>query len=645
MSHYRKNISTGEPELVFDGWENGVSESPVLGIADMRNFNNDSQPGVALCNYKLIPMTQSTPITNQAFTASTVNSTISWFGTATTAPVPVIFTGASLPSPLVAGTTYYLNQLGNTSTIYSDYTYSTQVTLTTAGSGTMTFSTINMGIPKDWTYDSTADVYYVIDSNGRVWYRGSSYFYLLNGNTLTNASGNGIAIYNDWLFVFRDSVIDLFGPLGYNPSWVSAWKTIYSSVGTIHKARWSRWDDTLYFTNNNYIGSIRPTSYQLIYALIYQANVGATSGTLGTNFAQASGTYRTRFLTGEIRYVNYTNGSNAITWSQGLNYAALVGSTLNILFSPFINLTFNPSALTLLSSEIAISIEEPSIDVSSGNIMYIGTSTSNYIYPWDKVSVQYDAPLPLPEIGTYQMLNINRLIYILAGKRGNIYYTEGSTIHFLKTMPKYPAKTPYPLFTWGGIMCLNNNLCFGIADQNNNASGTWAIQLLTNESNGQTIPGAIRGKGTPSTGNYNALILIPQSDGLVYYVGSYNGTNGVIDSLDIQPSQVYSNYESYIETDIANIGTALQPKTFNTIEIKFDTPLAQVEKVRVSMRSNLNATYVEQFEVISTDSTTFIDASSPVNIQEMKWVQIKIEAQTITNNNRTFCRIKEVVIR
>ncbi len=637
---YRKNISTGEPELVFENWQEGVAESPVLGIADMRNVNNDSQPGVALCNYKLIPMTQSTPITNKAFTASTVNSTISWSGTTLTAPVAVTFTGASLPAPLVAGTTYYLS-LGSNPTIFSDYNYKSQVILTTVGSGTMTFSTINMGIPKDWTsyIDNT---HYVIDSNGRVWYRFTDYFQLLSGNNLTNASGNGIGIYNDWLFVFRANSIDLFGPLDYtNPSWYTGWQTISGNINTIHKTKWGQ-DNIFYFTANNYIGSV---STIILGNLPISGTVaqGATSANLSSNFTGITGIYKTYLSSGETTYVRYTNGSTNISFDP-LSIALPNGSTAKILFNPFYTASFNQQALTLPSSEIATTMEESSIGISSGSPLYIGTSTSNYIYPWDRTSVTYNVPIPLPEIGTYQMLNINRLIYILSGQRGNIYYTDGNTPHLLSTMPKYPAKTPYPLFTWGGIMCLNNNLCFGIADQNNNASGCWAVQLLVNEY-GQTVKGAIRGKGTPSTGNYNTTVLIPQSDGLTYYAGSYNGTNGVIDRLDTQSSQVYSNYESYIETAIANVGTALQPKTFNTIEVKFDTPLYTGEKVRVSMRSNLKSTYTMQFEAIASDPTSMIDYASQINLQEMKWVQILVEMQTTTNNNRTFCRVKEIVLR
>jgi branched-chain amino acid transport system ATP-binding protein len=54
-------------------------------------------------------------------------------------------------------------------------------------------------------------------------------------------------------------------------------------------------------------------------------------------------------------------------------------------------------------------LEEPSMDTGNGTIIYIGTSTSNMIYPWDKHATGTQAPLVIPEVGTYQMLNINKI--------------------------------------------------------------------------------------------------------------------------------------------------------------------------------------------------------------------------------------------
>ena len=569
-----QNQLTGEQEIMIDGWERGIADSPHLGLADMRNVNIDSNPGIAFCNYRLGAVTQ-TPIVTKAFTASVAGSSITWTGTALLAGKAITFAGADLPDPLVAGTIYYTGAAGNTTTLFSKNDpwalENTAVTLTDTGSGTMTFSTVNMGIPKDYCVDQLIN--YVIDSNGRVWWFDYHASWVPFNQTSLGA-GEGLAVYKKFLFVFRSTNLDYL-PMTAGASWVDGWKTPIAS--SYHHAKWCQ-DNILYFCNGNYIGSINQSGVE-------------------TNIA----TY-----------------------------------------------TFNGTAQVLPTNESASWFEEHIIN------LIIGTSTSNLLYMWDRTSTSYIVPLPLPEIGTYKLLNINRIVYILAGQRGNIYYTNGSSVTLFKTLPKYCTGVPYPLITWGGIMSLNNNLCFGVEAKNaetvavvNGASGCWAITLAVGELL-NSIAGAIRYKGQPSAGKYNTTVLIPISDGISYQAGWYDGTYGGMDLLTIgYPStQFYSNYESYIETDIISIGTALQPRTFNTIEVKFDTPLIAGEKVRVKMRGDLKTSYSTVFELTSAGGE--IDANSSgsgVPIQLNKWMQFKVEIQTIAGSTRSYVRLKEVRIR
>ena len=155
MAHrIEENQSTGEIELVIDGWEQGISDSPEMGIADMRNINNDSIPGVALCNYKLKNTTQI-PF-NTTFVV--VGNTISITGAALTDGCSVKFTGLTgtgLTSWVTADSIYNIYYLDKNGAVYSGFDpangVNTQVTLT-AGSGTVT--TINMGIPKGYAIDN-----------------------------------------------------------------------------------------------------------------------------------------------------------------------------------------------------------------------------------------------------------------------------------------------------------------------------------------------------------------------------------------------------------------------------------------------------------------------------------------------------------
>lgn len=593
-----QNKITGEVELLINGFEQGISDSPHFGLSDMRNINNDSIPGIALCNYKLRNTTQA-PL-SVAFTS--VNNLLTLTTGTLTNNCSVKFTSLTGSSGLTGWATadstsniYYLvRQSNNTALVYSSFDPTNGVgTLVTLGTGAGTVTTIDMGKPTGYAIDNYNNYYstiggtYILDNNGRVWVKGdaSHNFYYLKGNTLENAgtSGNGIVFYNNYLFVFRNAAIDVYDAYGQESSpytWTNGWKTSINAAGITacnHYAKYSIVEQVAYFCDGRNVCSLHCTA------------------------SPAPATPKIADLT----------------------------ITLNVLILP--------------AFERTSCLEEPSMDTGNGTVIYGGTSTSNLIYPWDKHSTGTQAPLVITEVGTYQMLNINKIVYILAGKRGNIYYTNGSNVTLFKILPKQATRTPFPNWTWGGIMSLNNNLCFGAGDASNNASGVYAITLMVGQLL-NAIAGAIRYKGQVSAGVYNAFVLIPFLNGLQYYAAWYNGTNGGIDYLDSVTPTFYSNYESYVESDIVPIGTALQGKTFNTIEYKLDTPMVNGEKIRLSMRSDLNTSYSQALENIATATYLPVDGSSnSIPIQLGKWVQVKAELQSLSGGS--FVRLKEIRIR
>lgn len=56
---YEKNPITGESELVIDGWERGIADSPYGGLASIKNFNISYLPGAVYPNYKRLPASTS----------------------------------------------------------------------------------------------------------------------------------------------------------------------------------------------------------------------------------------------------------------------------------------------------------------------------------------------------------------------------------------------------------------------------------------------------------------------------------------------------------------------------------------------------------------------------------------------------------
>ena len=161
-----KNQETGRPEIIIDGWENGIAPSPYEGITSMRNLNIRWLPGAVYSNY--------------ARQLNTAASTI--------------------------------------------------------------------GIPKYWTQDPTTGTYYMLDSGGLVWKStapATVAWTQLTGNAGHTGGGQGLVVYKNYLFVFKNSSIDYYSISG--GSWVFDWQTGLQT-GVDHMAIWAS-NDVLYFCN------------------------------------------------------------------------------------------------------------------------------------------------------------------------------------------------------------------------------------------------------------------------------------------------------------------------------------------------------------------------------------------------------------
>lgn len=712
-----QNPITEIPEYVIDGFQGGVSDNPESGISDMRNINNEAIPGIAMCDYAL-KQVSNTFVTGTITGVDQVLYTVT-LSSPVTFGMPIRFAG-SLPTGLTAGLIYYAmgtfgspNATSGTvtsltltlqppTTVTSGNTlgYGTKVAITSGTTGgTFTTSPANLGsvVAKPTAYaidllrNGQSFNYYILDNVGQIWTNmvagrigqpGSQessnglIFTLLkaggtNGQPWASSSGNGICFWKNYLCVFTDNdayFYDAYGYFATPNTWTAGFPLLaLSGSKTSHPAIWSQ-NDSMYYGDGNYLGSFYDNNYTLTATGTIAA--GATTATLTTAFGGTGGVYEINFSDGEIRLVTFTEESTSISWTGALVNTVSANLIFSIQPSAIVDdaggttLGQNTNALQLPIYEQISALAEPSIDSSPGNYIYIGSSTSNNIYPWNKttiaitlatgvqqLSTAYDAPLVVPEVGCYQMLNINKIVYILQGQQGNVYYTNQSSIQHFTQVPAQPTKNPYSLFSWGGIMSLDNNLVFGVADQTstggtqNNASGAWAVKL----SLGQllnVVAGAIRYYGQPSGGVYIPTVLIPTTNGLTYYAAWYNGTSGGIDILDNATPTFYSYPTlngtppgSYLETDIVHIGTAYNPKTLSNVEASLDTALVASEKFRISMRNNLSDTYTLCFEQTTTGAL-FGKSDSGLPEQALQWVQFKAELQTVSGGS--FTRLKEI---
>lgn len=592
-------------EIVIDGWENGIADSPYQGISDIRNMNLISVPKEASVNFATTQNSALSITTGVVASASAGGDTINYVGTVgtPTSGMAIVFAGGSLPSGITAGTqaatsdtnVYWISNIdinAQTFKVYTNPGLSSLVDITSSGTGT--FTTIDMGQPR-FSATTSASVQYIVDHNGRVWYSNGTTWIFVNNTTRANANGNGLVYYQasngtGYLFVFRNALID-YMPTASIGTWTYGWKTLNTAAGTpnSHQAIVG-FDNVVYYCDANYIGRF---------------------------FEVINGPPQT----------NYFDPTSAGTY------------------------TFSSQAVAISAIEIAQCVAE------LGNLIIIA-GTRNLLYPWDRIKTNCNYPVFIADTfglvsmgaanGTALKLNLPRILtintnaYIFMGVRGRIYITNGTQAQLYKKLPDHLSGTIEPYYTWGGVGFNKNQLYFGVivttngAATNSNYGGLWAIDLDTK---------ALRIVNQLSYGSYAGFctLIIPLTGtataGSGFYVGWDSGSSTY--GMDISSGTSYTNYQSYIDTDNIPIGTLLKPTTSNNLEWKLATPLVSGEGIKISYRLKFSDSFTLIWE--NTTVGAFSDYQA-VNFQNAQWVQFRIETKS-TASSPSYVRLTELRLR
>lgn len=661
-------------DLVISGNAQGISDSAYNGINDMRGVNIISLPDEAPISFasqfqSLSSLTGT--ITSIDTGTDIVTATITTGSVETYSAVRFTNSGGALPTPLVAGTTYWiLYQSTNTFLIYSDCYCTNLVNLTTTGTGTNTFASINLGQVR--YFEKTFG--YCIDTNGRVWspaYDGNKQYYVFTfmDNTITDGSGNGIIVYRGsgtqkYLFVFRNGQID-YTPCG-DPLGIMTGGTSTSTVAT---------------NNSTWVSGWNPVT-------------GSTTAAQTLNTTTATNNPHEALL-GQDNVVYYCDSA----FLGSLQERA--GST----FDPTNTATYTwaKQALAIPKNDIAQCLEELNTNLLVGGLY-------NFIYPWDRLSTSFKYPIQIAEKGTIRMITVNTNTYIFAGNRGRIFVTNGSQAQLFKKIPDYILGID-PIFTFYGVAYNKNQLYFGCSASINATptggfSGTFTGSLLSNAtsatlSTSWVVPNVTNIQVTFSNGDKRMAVVSYGSTSITWTIGlsssasssfsyvansNYAGlwaididtkalrvpvlcsTNtGTVTSIFTLPSSVigysiftawfstttnfgidgslstpYTSYgSSYIVYDMIPVGQFLTKKTFSNLEFKLAAPLASGEAIKISYRTNMN----ENFTLIDENSTVgAISGVMTPNFEASQWLQFRVDMKS-TNTNPSFVRLTEIRLR
>jgi hypothetical protein len=458
-----------------------MADSAYDGFGLLKNVDIETYPGAVKA--QRTTASQFHVALSSTFTADSTTDIITVAGGVvpiTGTAVTVSNSGGALPAGLSAATIYFVIFISSTTfqlaTTILNANANTAIDITNNGSGTNTVVTVNPGTIKYYAKDHRTTTLFAQDSNARVWVAEGSdaaQFLLLNGNTLTDGSGNGISLFLNsdssatYLFAFRNAAIDVVNVFGTsnieNPSWSNSWKPMDGTGSGTNNPHYSivGQDNIVYFTDGRFIGSILE-------------NLGQV----------------------------FTPGN---------------GATFN----------YNNHALDTPQTEILQWLEELGI-----NLLAAG-GTFNYIYPWDRVSSSFNLPLAVPEIGVKRLKNSGGIVYILAGGKGNIYTTQGTFVTKFRKIPGYAVddgSSSAPV-TWGGIALRTGNLLVGVGSSISANSGVYVVYpdgriLMDN------IPSTGSGNATALFAE-NDLYHIGRANGADRVLGTgarYSGAQSIVQS-------------------------------------------------------------------------------------------------------------------
>lgn len=596
--------------LIVEGFENGISDDPFDGIADLKNVNIISVPGEASVNFSTESLTSPTLTTISVLSADAGADTITFTGASTLeARMAITFSASSIGGVNTGTTIYWVGAVtgGNTCTLYSDYSQTSLVDISSNGTGT--FYTYNIGGAtsqstvqggKYFAFDPFNDDYYMVDSLGQVWsnrFVTTSGYWTYTGNVVPNVNytaGNGLAYYrssggNGYLFVFHNSSID-YVLINTAFSWQYQWSPSAGTVGG--------YSATPSAVLNTGVG--QPISHE---ALVGQDNV--------------------------VYYCDL-NFLGSFFEKDGQNFSPTNTATY----------TFNSQALKLPVVDNANCLAELGVNLLIGG-------QRNVIYPWDRTSTSFTYPIFLAESVIAKMQTVNTNTFIFCGNRGRIYVTNGSQAQLYKKIPDHISGTVEPYYQWGGVCSGKNQLFFSMKVTTNSGTavsaygGVWAIDMntkairLTNKLSYNTYLGF----ATALIAEIPALINPSNAAGTGFFAGWDSGASTY--GIDGTASTPYTGSQAQVDSDLIPIGTYDLPRDFTRVEYRLTKPMVSGESITLKYRLDFS----EAYTTILTDSTAGnFSLSGAVNFKNAQWLQLQAILNS-TASSPSYTRLKEFRIK
>ena len=291
--------------------------------------------------------------------------------------------------------------------------------------------------------------------------------------------------------------------------------------------------------------------------------------------------------------------------------------------------TYNASALEIPDSDDTKWIAE------LGSNLMIATNRGR-IYPWDRTSESFDAPLQMTE-DIDVMIDSNNLLYVAGGTKGNIYVTDGTSVKKVAQLPNYLNDTA---IYFNDVTKTSSEIVFAVENREIDGSafgGVWSLDINTNI---LFLKNLVSGDDGYEDSSINVILSANTSDS--FYVGHGYQEDAMIDIY--ASTRYYESYETYITSQYYTVGTKLFPRTFQTLEVEFTENLGSTDGFKVYYRVNLSDDWTQICAETGDATKTTKLFEYPMPTASVENIQFKITMKALNSANSVHTPLKEIRI-
>lgn len=278
-----------------------------------------------------------------------------------------------------------------------------------------------------------------------------------------------------------------------------------------------------------------------------------------------------------------------------------------------------------------------------GTKVVIGTTTSSTyasrnnlpgarLYTWNRQAGTLgnpglaDLPVIFNENGINAVIQHANKLYVSAGSQGNIYVSDGVNYSRITALPYVKDGVNYPCSVFVNAMSISpmGTLLVGVSGEYSALLNPGVYEVNINDNR---YPSAFRSVSSMTLGNQVKIGFVNSKDYQTLRIGWSDGSTYGTDATDFR---MYDSYGGVMESDLEQVGTYREKKTFQHIGFSLASPFVSGQNIRISYRLNDTDSYttIGTWGYSSVGAvSSYVDSAS---ISDAEYIQIKAELDQST---------------